>query len=287
MQRITLNQSTQPISGIGLFSAQPATITIEPNESATGIVFAFKDQQIPAHIGSLSTRPAHPVFAQMKPRCTSVGNNTHTIATIEHILSALAGLGVTDAIIQIQSDAAHAEIPILDGSSMPFVEAILDAGTQQLDTTIEPIRVRETIEVRDADALISIEPSETPSYTYHIDYPDSPIGMSSVTWYGDRDEYISSVAPARTFSLEHEANQMQSLGLFTHLTPEDMLVIGDDGPIDNDFRIDEECARHKLLDLIGDLAMVGAPIVAKISANRSGHALAHDAARAILDQSKN
>ena len=80
---------------------------------------------------------------------------------------------------------------------------------------------------------------------------------------------------------------MQSLGLFTHLTPEDMLVIGDDGPIDNDFRIDEECARHKLLDLIGDLAMVGAPIVAKISANRSGHALAHDAARAILDQSKN
>ena len=223
----------------------------------------------------------------MKPRCTSVGDNTGSVATIEHILSALAGLGVTDATIKVDSESPHAEIPIVDGSALPFVDAILAAGIRTLDTTIEPIVVRETIEVHDGNSSIVIEPSDSTSYTYHIDYADSPIGMSSVSWLDDRDEYATSIAPARTFSLEHEANQMHAAGLFTHLTPQDMLVIGDDGPIDNAYRLNEECARHKLLDLIGDLALVGAPIIANINANQSGHALAHDAARAILDHAKN
>ncbi len=287
MKRVTLKQPSASISGIGLFSAQPATITIAPNESSSGIVFAFKDTIIPARIDALSTRPVHPVFAQMKPRCTSVGNDACTIATIEHILSALAGTGVTDATIRIDSESAHAEIPIVDGSSMPFVDIILAVGTRLLDTTIEPIVVRETIEIRDGDSSIVIEPSDSTSYTYHIDYSDSPIGMSSVSWFGERDEYITSIAPARTFSLEREANQMHAAGLFTHLTPQDMLVIGDDGPIDNAYRLNEECARHKLLDLIGDLTLVGSPIIAKISATQSGHALAHEAARAILDHARN
>lgn len=287
MKRVTLNQPTPPISGIGLFSAQPATITIAPNDSSKGIVFAFNDSIIPAHIDALSARPVHPVFAHMKPRCTSVGNDACTIATIEHILSALAGIGITDATIRIDSESTHAEIPIVDGSSLPFVDAILAVGTRTLDTTIEPIVIRETIEVRDGDSFIVIEPSDATSYTYHIDYPDTPIGTSSATWNGDRDAYIDSVAPARTFSLEHEANQMHAAGLFTHLTPKDMLVIADDGPIDNAYRFEDECARHKLLDLIGDLALVGAPIIAKITGTRSGHALAHDAARAILEHASN
>lgn len=287
MNRVTLNQPTPPISGIGLFSAQPATITLAPNESSTGIEFALNDTIIPAHIDALSTRPAHPVFAHMKPRCTSVGDDTRTVATIEHILSSLAGIGITDATIRIDSETDHAEIPIVDGSSLPFVDAIRAAGARTLDTTIEPIVMRETIEVRDGDSSIVIEPRDATSYSYLIDYPNTPIGTSTVTWNGDRDAYIETVAPARTFSLEHEANQMHAAGLFTHLTPKDMLVIGADGPIDNAYRFADECARHKLLDLIGDLALVGAPIIAKISATRSGHALAHDAARAILKHAKN
>lgn len=284
MQRITLAQPTQPISGTGLFSAKSATVTILPSDLGTGILFRLHGTTIPAYINALSSRPAHPIFARMKPRCTSVGDASQTVATIEHVMSALAGLGITDAIIEIGCDSDHAELPIADGSSLPFANAILDARTRELETTIDPIRVRETIEVRDGDARIIIEPSDTPSFSYHIDYPDTPIGTARVSWGCDRDDYISNIAPARTFSLEHEASQMQAAGLFTHLSPRDMLVIGEHGPIENSYRFEDECARHKLLDLIGDLALIGQPLIARISATRSGHALAHEAARVILDQ---
>lgn len=283
MQRTTI---AQPVSfeGITLFSAQHTRVTITPNTAPSGIVFEIAAQTISAHIEALSLRPVHPVFAQLKPRCTSVGNPTHTIATIEHILSALTGIGITDAIIRIDSEHPHAEIPILDGSAKPFVDAILTVGIKALATCIEPIRVQKTIRIEDGNTSIVIEPSDSVSYTYHLDYPDSPIASASVSWDGDRDAYIHDIAPARTFSLEHEAKQMQAAGLFTHLTTSDMLVIGPDGPIDNAFRLPSECARHKLLDLIGDLTLVGAPLLARVSATRSGHALAHEAARAILAQ---
>lgn len=284
MRRQTLSQPTRAISGTGLFSAQPATIVIAPAEPASGIVFTLNGKAIPAHIGALSSRPVHPVFAQLKPRCTSIGDEGGTIATIEHVLSALAGLGVTDAVVDVRGESPHTEIPIMDGSAKPFANACLDAGLSALSEPIEPITVRERIEVRDGDASIVIEASDTPRYAYSIEYPGTPIGSHTAEWDGNRASYIGSVAPARTFSLEHEANQMQSAGLFTHLSPRDMLVIGENGPIENEYRVDHECARHKLLDLIGDLALVGAPLLARVSAVRSGHALAHEAARAILRQ---
>ena len=282
MQRVTLAQPATLV-GTGLFSAIHSRLTIAPIDQ-TGIVFDLMGTRIPAHIDALSLRPVHPVFAQLKPRCTSVGTDTNSVATIEHLMSALTGLGITDALITIESDEPHTEIPILDGSAKPFVDAILDAGLQQLDKTIEPLIVHEPITVVDGNASITIEPSGTPEYTYHIDYPDTPIGSASVTWSGDRDEYINHIAPARTFSLQHEAQQMQAAGLFTHLTTSDMLVIGPDGPIDNAFRLPDECARHKLLDLIGDLALIGRPLLGRVTATRSGHALAHEAARALLAQ---
>lgn len=285
MQRTTLAQPVT-LEGIALFSAQHTRVTIAPGTNAQGIVFQIDDQTIPAHIKALSLRPVHPVFAHLKPRCTSVGNATHSVATIEHILSALIGLGISDATISVENEHAHREIPIVDGSSKPFVDAIMNVGIETQAHPLAPIRVHETISVFDNDASIVIEPSESPSYTYHLDYPNAPMSSASVSWSGDRDDYIEHIAPARTFSLEHEATQMHAAGLFTHLTTRDMLVIGPDGPIDNAYRLPDECARHKLLDLIGDLALVGAPLIAKISATRSGHALAHEAARAIVDQQK-
>lgn len=285
MQRTTLAQPVT-LKGVGLFSAQHARITIAPSDSTQGIYFNLNNQTIPAHIDALSSRPVHPVFAHLKPRCTSVGNPTNSVATIEHLLSALAGLSITDAMITIESQHPHAEIPIIDGSSKPFVDAILNAGIKTRDEKTSPIIVHDRITLVDAESSIVIEPSDTPSYTYHLEYPNTPITSASVTWTGDQQDYISKIAPARTFSLEHEATQMQAAGLFTHLTPRDMLVIGSDGPIDNAYRLKDECARHKLLDLIGDLALVGAPLIAKVTATRSGHALAHESARAILAQQK-
>lgn len=283
MQRTTLQQPTQTITGLGLFSGTESNLTMLPAQAGDGIVFDLNTSRYPAHIVALSIRPVHPVFATMKPRCTSVGDDERSIATIEHVMSALAGLGITDAVVQVRTYHAHSEVPIVDGSAKPFVDAILSAGIESLDAEIQPHVVRERIEVRDGDASIIIEPSDHPVYTYNIDYPGTPIGSASATWEGDRDEYIHRVAPARTFSLEREANQMHAAGLFTHVTTREMLVVGDDGPINNTLRMDNEYALHKLLDLIGDLALVGRPLIAKVTADRSGHALAHQAARAILD----
>ncbi len=283
MHRVTLAQSAS-LSGCGLFSGQPASLTIAPGSAGCGIVFDIAQLRIPATIDALSHRPVHPAFSQLKPRCTTLGSGDHSVATIEHIMSALAGLGITDAIIHVESQSEHPEIPIFDGSSKPMVDAILAAGLRTLDGSVEPIILSQPIRVGDGNASIVIEPSSSASYTYNLDYPGTSIAAASVTWSGDRDEYIEHVAPARTFSLQHEAQAMQSAGLFSHLSPSDMLVIGPDGPIDNAYRLPDECARHKLLDLIGDLALVGAPLIARVIATRSGHALAHEAALAICAQ---
>jgi len=283
MQRTTLKAPLR-FAGTGLFSAQPCAITLHPSHEHCGIVFEHMGQRIPAHIDALSSVPVHPAFASMSPRCTGVGSDQINIATIEHLLSALCGLGISDALIVIESTNAHCEIPILDGSAIDFVSAINTSGIETLDTTINPITITERIVIEDDDASITIEPNETPSYTYTLDYPQPEITNASVTWDGDASDYAERIAHARTFCLEHEADAMHSAGLFTHLSTSDMLVISKAGPIDNTLRDPHECALHKLLDLIGDLALVGRPLHAKVHAIKSGHRMAHQAARAIIEQ---
>lgn len=283
MQRVTLNQPVH-LTGTGLFSAQPISLTISPVLDQSGISFDHQGVTIPAHIRHLSSIPVHQAFAQMKPRCTSITTDPINIATIEHVLSALTGLGITDARINIESDIAHCEIPILDGSSLDFVNAIQAVGLQKLDTSVTPIAIYKTIRITDSDSSITIEPADTPIYSYTLDYDTPAITNATALWTGDTADYTNRIAPARTFCLEHEANAMQASGLFTHLTAKDMLVLGEAGPIDNTLRHEHECALHKLLDLIGDLTLVGHPLCAKITAVKSGHAQAHQAASAIVDQ---
>ena len=273
------------LSGLGLFTQAPCTLSIAPAQSKRGITFVRTDllgtTPIPANARLISTEPVHPAFQNLPPRHTSLHAHGTTVFTVEHILSALAGLGVTDAIIEMDGP----EVPIFDGSAQPFVNAITEAGVQDLNAVIAPIVVREPFTVRSEESWITIEPGDDAcSYTYELDYgqdagQDVFIRAQTATWTGQADMYASQVAPARTFSLEHEAKAMQKLGLFTKFTPADLLVIGPAGPIDNHWRFDNEPARHKLLDLIGDLSLAGAPICAHITAHRSGHALNHDMAK--------
>ncbi|MBL4698028.1 MAG: UDP-3-O-[3-hydroxymyristoyl] N-acetylglucosamine deacetylase [Phycisphaerales bacterium] len=283
MQRTTIDNTIQ-LSGIGLFSAQPISLTIAPSTDQSGIVFHHAHTTIPATIDFLSARPVHTAFAHIKPRCTSVGTDNCTIATIEHLLSALAGLGITDASISIDTPNAHCELPILDGSALDFVNAINQVGINALHSDIEPIKVTTPIIIEENDSSITIEPADSPSYTYTLDYPNQSIPSATVTWNGDPNDYANRIAQARTFCLKHEADALTNAGMFKHLSPKDMLVIGDTGPIDNTYRHPDECALHKLLDLIGDLALTNRPLCAKVTAIKSGHALAHQAARAIMDQ---
>ncbi|MEM9372377.1 MAG: UDP-3-O-acyl-N-acetylglucosamine deacetylase [Planctomycetota bacterium] len=264
------------LRGRALFAGVPSTLTVRPAPLGAGLVIRHKGSETPATIEHLSDAPAHPAFAGQRPRCTSVGDPP--VAMTEHAMAALAGLGITDAVLECDS----CELPIDDGSCKALAEAIMTDGVQPLDTWFEPIVLREPMEYRRGDALITAEPCNAIDYRYHLDYgPGSPIAESIAQWSGNAADFAASIAPARTFSTLAEAEQAASLGLFESFTPADLLVIGPEGPVENELRFPDECARHKLLDLIGDLALLGRPLFARVHAHRSGHADTHAFCRMI------
>jgi UDP-3-O-acyl-N-acetylglucosamine deacetylase len=183
------------------------------------------------------------------------------------------------------------EVPIGDGSSAPFVEAIVRAGVRPLSGAAREIRITREITVESGGGRITARPREGGgcAYRYELEYgAGAAIPAQSAEWdSGARDRaarYAREVAPARTFCLEAEAKALRAAGLFRHLSAREMLVIGERGPIENSYRFSDEPARHKLLDLIGDLALVGGVLVGEVVAVRSGHALNHEMARALVDR---
>ena len=270
------------VEGIGLFTERDVVCRVSPLDNRIEFICPGADQPIPATIDQLCNAPIHPLFAQLPPRNTNLGQKSPDVITTEHILSALTGLGITAARIELDSP----ELPIGNGSADLFVDAFLKAGTVELPHAPAPVHLTKPITVDDGrGGSISAKPSDTPRYRYELDYgPNAPFPAQHAEWNGHADEYAQQVAPARTFSLAEEAAAMQTAGLFSRFTPRELLVLGPDGPIDNELRFDNEPARHKLLDLIGDLTLVGRPFVAEITATRSGHALNHQLARQIAEQ---
>ncbi len=273
-------QSPARVQGRGLFTGADAVATIRPG--GDGLAFLAGGERIPARAAFLSDEPVVPAFAQMPPRHTVLASGGARVITTEHALAALVGLGVTDAEIVLEGgSSAGWELPIGDGSALAFVRAIGQAGLTDLGDA-EPLLITEVITVEDGrGGMIVAEPAAVPDYSYLLDYGDSgPLAKQTARWSGDAGAFADAVAPARTFSFAAEVEPMRALGLFEGFTPTDLLVLGDDGKsIDNELRFDDEPARHKLLDLIGDLALVGRPIVGRIAAYRSGHALNHAMAR--------
>lgn len=274
-------QSDATIQGVGLFSGEDTQCVISPAKINEGVVFVLDGTEIPVCASSIRNEPVHPVFAQLSPRCSAVGVGDSIVWTVEHVLSALAGLGITIARIQMSAR----ELPIMDGSARAFVDAIRAAGIQDQEHSVDPIVIKDTVRVEHRDSWIEASPSDQVLYEYTLDYgEDSPIASATVQWDGERSSYEQFIAPARTFSLKHEADMMHQAGLFTRFTPKDLLVLDADGPIDNELRHEHECAYHKLLDLIGDVALLGKPVIGTIRAHKSGHSLAHELVRAIDQQ---
>ncbi len=289
-----------PISGMGLFSGVRSSVAFGSAAPGAGlnVVRGAVSARIPVSIGSVTTDTSWSGLPAGVPiRNTTLAGKDAAgrpciAATVEHVVSALAGLGVWDAMIILVA----VECPILDGSAAPFVDALMpvsDASSPPSPTAV-PLVLTRRIEVRDerSGANITAEPlvrGERPMYTYELDYgPASPVPPHSASWDLSAAAYAKEVAPARTFSLHHEVEAARKAGMFAHLSPKDLLVIGPDGqPVDNRWRfpdpacISTEPARHKLLDLIGDLALLGRPLHARVVATKSGHALTHQFCRAV------
>lgn len=268
------------LEGRGLFTGEPVSMRMCPSEPNTGVMFVRTDQSPPITI------PAVVANVSKRSRRTALRNGTVAIETVEHCLGACAGLGLDNLRIELKGS----ELPGFDGSSITFVEGIHHAGVCEQSTDCVPHIVSEMVRVVDGDSELVVLPpldaaSEALEVAYDLDYGcDSPIGRQFHRVVVTPETFEANIAPARTFVLEKEAEALRSNGLGSHLTYQDLLVVGKDGPIENRFRFPDECVRHKILDLIGDLSLVGRPIIGRVFARKSGHALNHELARALRGQ---
>jgi UDP-3-O-[3-hydroxymyristoyl] N-acetylglucosamine deacetylase/3-hydroxyacyl-[acyl-carrier-protein] dehydratase len=276
-----LNQRTikKPVelTGRGLFTGEPSLLRFKPATSYTGIVFKLLQQPEPVRIPALVNN------VTKRARRTAIRNGTASIETIEHCMSACAGMGIDN----IEVELTGREVPGVDGSCAPFVELIEKAGIESLEAPRDIFVIPEMVQVTEGDAeLVAMPPipgaDEILEVHYVLDYgPSSPIGQQSFIAQITPEFFAQQIAPARTFLLAQEAEALQKQGLGKHLGYEDLVIYGPEGPIQNELRFPEECVRHKILDLIGDLHLFGRFVVGRIYARKSGHALNHDLVRAL------
>jgi UDP-3-O-[3-hydroxymyristoyl] N-acetylglucosamine deacetylase / 3-hydroxyacyl-[acyl-carrier-protein] dehydratase len=275
-KQTTINGSAE-LSGAGMFSGQPCTLRFGPAEPDTGIVFTRIDLGEPIRITAS--------VANLAPRArrTTLRNGTATIETVEHVLSAANGLGVDNLMIEVSGP----EIPNHDGSPQPFVEKLLAAGIKTLDAEAHVHIVREPLTVKEGDAMLAALPGATDGLEvlYDLDYSSCPsVGRQVFAFRLGQDDYVKQLAPARTFLLSEEAQHLRSQGMGPHLTEQDVLVMGPEGPVSNQLRFPDEHVRHKVCDLIGDLALLGRRLSGRILACRSGHTLNHQLVQRLTDQ---
>src|SRR5262245_55891091 len=251
------------VSGTGLHYNFPVAVKVRPAPAYTGYVFRrsdLNDFEIPAS----PEHVAHVSYA------TTLMKSGVMIATVEHLLSALMGCGVDNAIIEIDS----VEAPILDGSSGPWVELIERAGIVELEAPRAYLRVLKRVEVSEKDRVMSIEPDDEFRITCLIDFKHPMIGEQRLEISLRPIDYSKEIAPARTFGFVEEIETLRQNGLARGGSLENAIALTRDGILNPEpLRFDDEFVRHKILDIIGDLALIGIPVLGHVRASRSGHGL--------------
>lgn len=282
MKQQTIGKPVE-IEGRGLFTGEAVVMRFKPAKPHSGVVFQLLGRPAPVRIAAKVEN------VTKRARRTSIRNGTAAIETVEHCLSALSGLEIDNVEVEL---SGH-EVPAVDGSCAPFVELLREAGIQPQEAERELFVIPETIRVQEADSeLLALPPlpggENRLEIHYVLDYGErSPIGHQSFMIRLTPENFVREIAPARTFVLEQEAQYLRSQGMGTHLSYRDLVVFGSDGPIDNSLRFPEECVRHKILDLIGDLRLLGQFVAGRVYARKSGHALNHDLVRRLIDHQKN
>lgn len=266
------------LTGRGLFTGQPVNVTFRAAPANQGVVFIRGDldgARIPADIRNVENQP----------RRTALKSGEASIAMCEHCLSALAALNIDNISIEVDGP----EMPGLDGSATPYLEAISACGIEPSDAPRKKHIVTEPAIAQSNGATLVALPSDDPNLqiVFDLDYGDSTIGRQVRTFCFSNGDYAEQIAPARTFALESEARELRASGQAKHLSPQEILVIANDGPMgDNHYRFEDEPVRHKILDLIGDLYLLGMPIQGKVMAYRSSHALNHELVRLLVKQAR-
>ena len=260
-------------TGIGLHSGNKVTLSLKPAAADHGIRFRRADLggvEVPAtvrHVGGIN-------------HATGLARDTVHVDTVEHLLAAFVSLGVDNAVVELNSP----EVPIMDGSAAPFIYLIQEAGLKQLASTRRYLKVIRPISLSRGDKRIALYPSDHFKITYSIAFDHPLLRHQSRTIRLDEASFIEEIAPARTFGFLEDVEMMRQQGLALGGSLENAIVIGDTGVLNNALRFDDEFVRHKILDVIGDMALVGRPIIGHLVAHRGGHALHTEFAARVLDE---
>jgi len=268
----TLRRATS-CAGIGLHSGRKVTLSLKPAPANSGIRFRRSDLggvEVPAqvnHVGGINY-------------ATGLSRDAVRVDTVEHLLAALVSLGIDNAIVELNSP----EVPIMDGSAAPFVYLIQEAGVKRLDSPRSYLKVHRPISLTRGDKRIAIYPSDHFKVTYSIAFDHPLLRHQSRTIRLSADAFVDEIAPARTFTFLKEVEMLRQQGLALGGSLENAIVVGDTGVLNNALRFDDEFVRHKILDVIGDMALIGYPLIGHLVAHRGGHALHTAFAAHVLEQ---
>lgn len=269
----TLRQKIS-LEGVGLHSGKSSKVTLCPAPVDSGIVFRRKNN---GHLESCqaSIRNIRPMEL-----CTTIGSNGFQIQTTEHVLSGLWGMSIDNAYIDIDSE----EVPAMDGSAAHFVEMIHTAGIVSQERPRTYLKILKPLHVGDHRRGVSVLPSPTTKITYSIEYDHTLIQHQTYEYEWSPRAFQDHIAEARTFAFSHEVEALWARGLGQGGSLDNTVVFSESGILNKDgLRFPDECVRHKVLDLIGDIALLGVPIIGHIFADRSGHFLHNQLVQMILD----
>ena len=248
--------------GQGLHSGAPVQLRILPAPPGSGVVFRRTDLD-GFEVEAVSRNVARVSYA------TSLMKKGVLISTTEHLLSAFIGTGIDNAVVELD----NLELPILDGSARPFVDAIRKVGIRKQRRPRTYLRIRRELELREGDKFIAVYPADTYSVSYSINFAHPLIGKETFSVDLSDGNYLSEIAAARTFGFLHEAEAMRQQGLIRGASQENAIVLSRDALMNPPLRFVDEFVRHKVLDLIGDLALLGKQILGNVVADRAGHAM--------------
>ncbi len=260
--------------GIGVHSGRPAHLRILPAEQGTGIVFVRTD------LAGRPTIPAQEAHVVETTLATTLGLDEARVSTVEHLLAALLTLGFDNAIVEVDGP----EVPIMDGSAAPFVKLLTAAGRAALDAPRATLVVDRQVDVYDGSRTIAVEPARSFEIVYEIDFDHAAIPLQTLSLAVDPERFAAELAPARTFGFLAEVEALKARGLARGGSLENAVVIGPDRVLNPEgVRFSDEFVRHKALDLVGDLALLGLPLRGRVAVARGGHRLHSLLVKALLE----
>src|ERR1700682_4996873 len=257
-QEQTIRSATE-CSGIGLHSGAPVSVRMLPAPPGTGIFFRRTDLD-GFEIEAVSRNVARVSYA------TSLMKKGVLISTTEHLLSAFIGLGIDNAVVELD----NLELPILDGSALPFVELIQKAGIRKQRRPRKYLKILREVEMREGNKFISVYPADSYSVSYSINFPHPLIGKETFQVELSNGSYLRHIAAARTFGSREDERTMRNMGLIRGASRENCIILTRDGIENGPLRFSDEFVRHKVLDLVGDLALLGKQILGNVVADSAG-----------------